>query len=149
MNTKQARYLHRMLDRLAEGKSLYQHEIEDLRKSLPETPAQKTLEELRREVYDAWAGTSGNEWPDDIHGDLDTWLEELHEQLRGLVLVQPEFLGTEEDYERAPEGTIVVQPAMRPWFKEDDDHWSCGGGAGDDHSMFTTGTHRVLRWGKE
>ena len=41
MDNKQARYLHRMLDRLAEGKNLSPEEIALLRKELPELPIQR------------------------------------------------------------------------------------------------------------
>lgn len=149
MNNKQARYLHRMLDRLVEGERVEPHEVEELRKSLPEPPAQKTLEELRREVYDAWAGTNGNEWPDDIHGDLDTWLDELRDQLRGLADAQPELLETEQDYENAPEGTIVAMDGSLPWHKFGV-VWSCSAVYGkEDAKGMSKARRRILRWGNE
>ena len=82
MDNKQARYLHRMLDRLVEGKSLSPEEIALLRKSLPELPKQKTLEEIAWDMDFAWAETSGNDWKEELFGDLETWLSELHAQLR-------------------------------------------------------------------
>lgn len=69
------------------GLETWLHELHEQLKGLeylPELPAQKTLEELRREVYDVWAGTNGNEWPDDMYVELETWLAELHTQLKGL-----------------------------------------------------------------
>ena len=87
MDNKQARYLHRMLDRLAEGQTLKPEEIQSLRKSLPEPPAQKTLEEITEHVYDAWTRTNYNEWAGNIDNPnilLEEWLVELHVQLKGL-----------------------------------------------------------------
>ena len=82
MDNKQARYLHRMLDRLAEGKNLSPEEIALLRKELPELPIQKTLEEISWDVHFAWCETSGNDWKEELFGDLETWLSEQHNQLR-------------------------------------------------------------------
>ena len=82
MDNRQARYLHRMLDRLAEGKNLSPEEIALLRKELPELPIQKTLEEIAWDMDSAWAETSGNDWKAEMFGDLETWLSELHAQLR-------------------------------------------------------------------
>ena len=82
MDNKQARYLHRMLDRLAEGKTLNPQDVEALRKNLPELPKQKTLEEIAWDTHFAWAETSGNDWKEELFGDLETWLSEQHTQLR-------------------------------------------------------------------
>lgn len=82
MEIKQARYLHKMLDRLAEGKSLSPEEITLLRKNLPELPKQKTLEEIAWDMDFAWSETFGNDWKEELFGDLETWLSEQHNQLR-------------------------------------------------------------------
>ena len=82
MDNKQARYLHRMLDRLAEGKTLTPQDVEALRENLPELPKQKTLEEIAWDMDFAWAETSGNDWKEELFGDLETWLSEQHTQLR-------------------------------------------------------------------
>ena len=82
MDNKQARHLHRMLDRLAEGKDLSPEEIALLRKELPELPIQKTLEEIAWDIHFAWCETFGNDWKEELFGDLETWLSELHAQLR-------------------------------------------------------------------
>ena len=79
-----SRRAHALLNDIANGRKLGRDDVEHLRSYLPELPIQKTLEELRREVYNVWTGTNGNEWPDDIHGDLETWLDELQDQLTGL-----------------------------------------------------------------
>lgn len=149
MNTKQARYLHRMLDRLVEGERVEPHEVEELRKSLPEPPAQMTLEELRREVYDAWAGTEGNEWPDDVHGNLEMWLNELRDQLKGLANAHPEFLETEDDYENAPEGTIVACDDSLPWHKFNSGWLSAVVADKEDVRVLSRVRRRVLRWGNK
>ena len=82
MDNKQARYLHQMLDRLTKGKNLSPEEITLLRKNLPELPKQKTLEEIAWDMDFAWSETSGNEWKEELFGDLETWLSEQHSQLR-------------------------------------------------------------------
>ena len=82
MDNKQIRYLHRMLDRLAEGKTLSPQDVETLRKNLPELPIQKTLEEISWDVHFAWCETVGNDWKEELFGNLETWLSELHAQLR-------------------------------------------------------------------
>ena len=82
MDTKQVRYLHQMLDRLEEGKNLSPEEITLLRKELPELPKQKTLEEIAWDMDFAWSETSGNDWKEELFGDLETWLSEQHTQLR-------------------------------------------------------------------
>ena len=218
MDNKQARYLHRMLDRLAEGKTLSPQDVETLRKNLPELPIQKTLEEIAWDIHFAWCETSGNDWKEDLFGDLETWLSEQHSQLRahlegvksqaqpslpagmriadhekyGRVVVSskpndigqykifhlddsyvsgadvsyveadaltfidaepakpahPEFLETEADYRKAPEGTIVACEDSSPWYKSGPEWLSvdfCG--AKDDKGM-SRARRRVLRWGK-
>ena len=83
-NENKARLAHDVLDGLSAGRILSRENEQLLRSFLPELPKRKTLEELRREVYDVWAGTNGNEWPDDMYCDLENWLYELHVQLQGL-----------------------------------------------------------------
>ena len=61
--------------------------------------------------------------------------------------VHPEFLETEADYQKAPEGTVVVQVDALPWAKGDDNIWTCAGGSKGDYSMSLVGSRRVLRWG--
>ena len=151
MNNKQARDWHQMLDRLAKGETLSPQNVESLRELLPELPKQKTLEELRHEVYDAWIGSDGNEWPDDAYGVLEAWLYELHKQLRGLTLAEPahpEFLETEADYRKAPEGTIVACEDSSPWHKFDSEWLSSAAYEGNSAKGMTGVIRRVLRWGK-
>ena len=82
MNNKQARDWHQMLDRLAKGETLSPQNVESLRELLPELPKQKTLEEIAWDMDFAWAETSGNDWKEELFGDLETWLSEQHTQLR-------------------------------------------------------------------
>ena len=82
MDNKQARDWHQMLDRLAKGETLSPQNVESLRELLPELPKQKTLEEIAWDVDFAWAETSGNDWKEEMFGNLETWLSELHSQLR-------------------------------------------------------------------
>ena len=156
MDNKQARYLHRMLDRLAEGKNLNPQDIEALRKNLPELPKQKTLEEIAWDVHFAWCETSGNDWKEELFGDLETWLSEQHEQLRAHLEgvksqahpPHPEFLETEGDYENAPVGTVVIREGGYPWTRIFDS-WVAYSRNDYSHSEMAAlrGKSRVLRWG--
>ena len=154
MTPNEARYLHQMLDRLAEGKNLSPEEITLLRKELPELPKQKTLEEIAWDMDFAWAETSGNDWKEELFGDLETWLSEQHTQLRAHLEgvkseAHPEFLEAEADYQKAPEGTIVACEDSSPWHKFGPEWLSvdfCG--AKDDKGM-SRARRRVLRWGNE
>ena len=152
MDNKQARYLHRMLDRLAEGKNLSPEEIALLRKELPELPIQKTLEEIAWDIHFAWCETSGNDWKEELFGDLETWLSELHVQLRAHLEgvkseAHPEFLETEADYAAAPEGTIVACEDSSPWHKFDSAWLSTAAYEGNNAKNMTGIIRRVLRWG--
>ena len=217
MDNKQARYLHRMLDRLAEGKNLSPEEIALLRKELPELPKQKTLEEIAWDIHFAWCETSGNDWKEELFGDLETWLSEQHSQLRahlegvksqahpalpagmriadhedyGRVVAapiadsdgermifcldktsltgagrcwahedsltfidaepaapaHPEFLETEADYQKAPEGTIVAYEDSSPWHKFDSAWLSTAVYEGNNAKNMTGVIREVLRWG--
>ena len=152
MDNKQARYLHRMLDRLAEGKNLSPEEIALLRKELPELPIQKTLEEIAWDIHFAWCETSGNDWKEELFGDLETWLSELHVQLRAHLEgvkseAHPEFLETEADYQKAPEGTIVACDDSSPWHKFDSVWLSTAVYEGNNAKNMTGIIRRVLRWG--
>ena len=79
-----ARRAHEVLDGLFAGRILSRENEQLLRSFLPELPAQMSLEALRHDVHDVWAGVNGNRWPDDMYCDLETWLAELHTQLKGL-----------------------------------------------------------------
>ena len=144
-----ARYLHRMLDLLAAGKTIGDSDFDMLRKALPERPEQKTLKELQKEVYAAWLGAGGNIWDYDGHV-LETWLDELYTQLKGLETTtpaHPEFLETEADYAAAPEGTIVASSGRFPWVKGAASGWACSSSANSDFAMSKIGRRNVLRWG--
>lgn len=59
----------------------------------------------------------------------------------------PEFLETEEDYENAPEGTIVACANNLPWHKFDSE-WSSKATYGKEGARIMSNlTRRVLRWG--
>ena len=81
-STNDVRWAHEVLDGLFAGRILSRENEQLLRSFLPELPAQMSLEALRQDVHDVWAGVHGNEWPDDMYCDLETWLAELHAQLR-------------------------------------------------------------------
>ena len=63
-------------------------------------------------------------------------------------LTHPEFLETEADYRKAPEGTIVACEDSSPWYKSGPE-WSSIVflGVKDDKGM-SRARRRVLRWGK-
>jgi len=149
MTNADIREAHKLLDSLFDNSELSHAQIDLIRGLVPELPKQMTLEALRHDVHDVWAGVHGNEWPDDMYCDLETWLSELHTQLKGLALaepVHPEFLETEADYAEAPNGTIVVKVDALPWVKEDNG-WTCAGTSKGDYGMSLAGSRRVLRWG--
>ena len=148
-STNDVRWAHEVLDGLFAGRILSRENEQLLRSFLPELPKRKTLEELRREVYDVWAGTNGNEWPDDIYCDLENWLYKLHKQLRGLEPANPahpEFLETEADYQDAPEGTIVACEDSPPWHKFDSAWLSTAAYEGNNAKNMTGIIREVLRW---
>ena len=150
-----SRRAHELVDAIKDGYTPDRADVDFLRSFLPELPKQKTLAELRHEVNDAWVGADGNEWPDDAHGVLETWLLELHEQLQGLEnaakpakSAHPEFLETEADYENAPEGTIVACDDSSPWHKFDSVWLSTAVYEGNNAKNMTGIIRRVLRWGE-
>ena len=153
MTNANIREVHKLLDSLFDNSELSHAQIELIRGLVPELPKQKTLEELRHEVYDAWIGADGNDWPDDAYGVLETWLAELHQQLQGLkdtpaALMHPEFLETEADYNAAPEGTIVVADGGVPCHKFQSTWSSVAFVAIKDNRGMSRARRRVLRWGK-
>ena len=148
-SNEDVRKAHKMLDYVSQGRAVLDEEIKLLRSFLPDLPKRKTLEELRREVYDAWVGANGNEWADDIYGELETWLYHLHKQLKGLAPAKPthpEFLETEADYESAPEGTIVACEDSPPWHKFDSTWLSTITHGRNDAKDMTGVIREVLRW---
>ena len=152
-STNDVRWAHEVLDGLFAGRILSRENEQLLRSFLPELPAQMSLEALRQDVHDVWAGVHGNEWPDDMYCDLETWLAELHAQLKGLedapvnAPAHPEFLETEADYQKAPEGTIVACNDSPPWHKFDSAWLSTAAYEGNNAKNMTGIIREVLRWG--
>ena len=151
MNASDARKAHKLLDYVSQGRAVLDDEIKLLRSFLPEMPKQKTLEALRHDVHDVWAGVHGNEWPDDMYCDLETWLYELHQQLKGLAPAKPahpEFLETEADYTDVPEGTILTMDGLdTAWVKKFDGWTSTGVSRERTSKELGYVLRRVLRWG--
>ena len=144
-----ARLAHELLDEINARQDLTPEQTEVLRSFLPERPKRKTLEALRHDVHDVWAGTNGNEWPDDMYCDLENWLYKLHKQLQGLAPAKPthpEFRETEVEYGNAPVGTVVARDNGLPWVKEKSNYWTRPDAAKSDYGM-SLGGRRVLRWG--
>ena len=88
-NENKARLAHELLDEVNAREDLTPEQVGVLRSFLPERPKQKTLEDVYREVCNAWYRTDGNVWKDETFGELEDWLRELHEQLKGLIDAQP------------------------------------------------------------
>lgn len=151
MTANDSRRAHALLDGIINGHILGSKDVDHLRSFLPERPKQKTLEELRHEVYAAWSGTHGNEWLDDVDGDLETWLYELHAQLQGVEVTapaHPEFLENEADYQKAPEGTIVAKDDISTaWIKRFGAWESTDGDRGVRCPNWKVGHRIILRWG--
>ena len=154
-NANDARRAHEVLDGLSAGRVLSRENEQLLRSFLPELPKQMTLAELIAHVDDAWSVASDNDWGGNSYNreiTLESWMGELYVQLRGLANSEPakpthpEFLETEADYQKAPEGTIVACEDSSPWYKSGPE-WSsvdfCG--VKDDKGM-SRARRRVLRW---
>ena len=149
-----ARLAHDVLDGLSAGRILSRENEQLLRSFLPELPKQMTLEEIAHEVRAAWSETYGNDWADDVFGDLENWLNDLHQRLEGLsresapdAPAHPEFLETEADYRNAPEGTIVACEDSPPWHKFDSAWLSTAAYEGNSAKGMTGVIREVLRWG--
>ena len=148
-----ARLAHDVLDGLSAGRILSRENEQLLRSFLPELPKQMTLEEIAHEVRAARSETYGNDWADDVFGDLENWLNDLHQRLEGLsresapdAPARPEFLETEADYENAPFGTIVVGSNYYPWTKAGGSWLAYGAQPRNDFGMRACRRY-VLRWG--
>ena len=107
------RLAHELLNEINAREDLTPEQVRLLRSFLPERPKQLTLEEIAHDVYDAWGAAYGNDWADDVFGELEDWLRELHEQLKGLIDSKPASpalpegmcLADHEEY-----GRVVVSP---------------------------------------
>lgn len=107
------RLAHELLDEVNAREDLTPKQVRVLRSFLPERPKRKTLEDAYREVCNAWYRTDGDVWKADAFGELEDWLRELHEQLKGLIDAQPTApalpagmrLADHEEY-----GRVVVSP---------------------------------------
>ena len=80
--SNQVREVHKILDSLFDNSELSHAQIDLIRGLVPELPKQKTLEEIAWDMDFARSETSGNDWRDEVFGDLETWLSEQHAQLR-------------------------------------------------------------------
>ena len=128
MNASDARKAHKILDDLFKRKPVLDEEREFLRRSLPELPKQKTLEEIVHHVYEAWIACSGDEWiRDGVVGSiisLEDWLKELHGQLKGLKDTSAVFpalpdgmrIAEHEDYGRVVAAPIADSDGERMIF---------------------------------
>ena len=107
------RLAHELLDEVNAREDLTPRQVGVLRSFLPELPKQKTLEEIAHDVYDAWGAAYGNDWADDVFGELETWLDELHKQLKGLKdtsAVFPALPAGMRLADHAVYGRVVVSP---------------------------------------
>ena len=151
MTNADIREAHKLLDYVSQGRAVLDDEIKLLRSFLPELPKQKTLQQIIAHVDDAWAGAIENEWPDGMYCDLETWLYELHQQLKGLAPAKPahpEFLETEADYTDVPEGTILTMDGLdTAWVKKFDCWVSTETSRERTSKELGYVRRRVLRWG--
>ena len=107
------RLAHELLDEINARQDLTPRQVRVLRSFLPERPKINTLEDVYREVCNAWYRTDGNAWKAETFGELEEWLRELHEQLKGLIDSKPASpalpegicLADHEEY-----GHVVVSP---------------------------------------
>ena len=145
------RLAHELLNEINAREDLTPEQVRLLRSFLPELPKQLTLEEIAHDVYDAWGAAYGNDWADDVFGELEDWLKELHEQLKGLAPAKPahpEFLKTAEDYRLAPRDTIVAIAGSHPWIKMNNGMWKTTDFDGMTINLnMSICSRRVLRWG--
>ena len=79
---EQTRRAHRIVDALKDSRILSSPDVDFLRSFLPELPKQMTLEEIAWDIHFAWCETSGNDWKEELFGNLEKWLSEQHTQLR-------------------------------------------------------------------
>ena len=83
-----SRRAHDLVDAIKDGYTPDRADVDFLRSFLPELPKQKTLEEITEQVYDAWSVASDNDWGGNSYDpdvSIESWLTELHEQLKGLI----------------------------------------------------------------
>src|SRR5699024_9290828 len=114
-NENKARLAHELLDEVNARQDLTPRQVRVLRSFLPERPKINTLEDVYREVCNAWYRTDGDVWKADAFGELEDWLRELHEQLKGLIDSKPALPALPEgmrlaDHERY--GRVVVSPGV-------------------------------------
>lgn len=83
MTANDARRAHDVLDGLFAGRILSRENEQLLRNFLPELPKQKTLAEICEDVALSLNKTNGDQWGDEAVY-LESWLKELHAQLKGL-----------------------------------------------------------------
>ena len=107
------RLAHELLDEINARQDLTPRQVRVLRSFLPERPKRKTLEDVYREVCNAWYRTDGNVWKDETFGELEEWLYGLYEQLKGLIDSKPASPALPEgmrlaDHEKC--GRVVVSP---------------------------------------
>ena len=112
-NENKARLAHELLDEINARQDLTPRQVRVLRSFLPERPKINTLEDVYREVCNAWYRTDGDVWKADAFGELEDWLRELHEQLKGLIDAQPTAPALPAgmrlaDHEKC--GRVVVSP---------------------------------------
>ena len=112
-NENKARLAHELLDEINARQDLTPRQVRVLRSFLPERPKINTLEDVYREVCNAWYRTDGDVWKADAFGELEEWLYGLYEQLKGLIDSKPASPALPEgmrlaDHEKY--GRVVVSP---------------------------------------
>lgn len=117
MNTDDARKAHRIVDALKDSHIVSSLDADFLRSFLPELPKQKTLEEIAWDMHFAWTETFGNDWKEEMFGDLEAWLTELHAQLRAhlegvKIQAHPALPAGMRIAEHEDFGRVIVSPGV-------------------------------------
>lgn len=155
-NAKDARCAHELLDHIANGYKANAEEVDRIRKFLPERPKDVTLDDLLTRVHYAWISANPSDWGFDTPAEHHDWLFDLRndlvrilqEQDRPAAPAHPEFLGTEADYQNAPDGTVVAMDNVSTvWIKKYGAWTSTDGDRGVTCLSLSTYLRRVLRWG--
>jgi len=139
-NPTAIRDAYRLVDDMRTEGELSESAADILLNALKPIPAQMSWDELRDYIQEGYERSEMDEWSGDMM--LEAWMEELLCQYDGLKSLpakpaHPEFLETLEDYNSAPEGTIVARDKSTVLMAKTD-RWP---------GSMALARRRVLRWG--
>ena len=98
----------------------------------------------RYQIFVLDSGTKTGAECEFVHPDTLTFIDDAPAKS-----AHPEFLETEADYRKAPEGTIVACEDSSPWHKFDSAWLSTAAYEGNNAKDMTGVIREVLRWGVE